>query len=91
MLSKFISNKNIKLGRRIDIFKLSRLNSTSTSTQLTGNKQIDNVLDKSKEKVFELMSIYEEAIGLKEIKQAQQRVLEVKQLLFNIISETYTN
>ena len=76
MLIKLISN-NIKLGRRIDFIKCSRLNSTS-STKLTGNKQIDTVLDKSKEKVFELMSIYEEAIGLKEIKLAQQRVLEVK-------------
>jgi hypothetical protein len=67
----------MKLGRRINFF--SRLNSSSpASTQLTGNKQVDTVLDKSKEKVFELMSIYEEAIGLKEIKMAQQRVLEVK-------------
>lgn len=76
MLIKLISN-NIKLGRRIDFIKCSRLNSTS-STKLTDNKQIDTILDKSKEKVFELMSIYEEAIGLKEIKLAQQRVLEVK-------------
>ena len=76
MLIKLISN-NIKLGRRIDFIRCSRLNSTS-STKLTDNKQIDTILDKSKEKVFELMSIYEEAIGLKEIKLAQQRVLEVK-------------
>lgn len=44
-------------------------------------KEVSNnnaVLDKTKLKLFELMSIYEEAIGIKEIKNAQQSVLEVK-------------
>ncbi len=35
------------------------------------------LLDTGKAKVFEVMSIYEEAIGLKEIKEAQHNVLEV--------------
>ena len=39
--------------------------------------QFEKVFDISKAKVFELMSIYEEAIGIKEIKEAQQCVLEV--------------
>jgi hypothetical protein len=45
---------------------------------LTGNKQIDDTLFKLK--VFELMSVYEEAIGLKDIKEAQQSVLDVSSL-----------
>jgi len=42
-----------------------------------GTNKIDKALDNTKIKVFEVMSIYEEAIGLKEIKEAQQSVLEV--------------
>jgi hypothetical protein len=50
---------------------------------VTGNKSFDQMLEKSKLKLFELMSIYEEAIGLKEIKEAQENVLKVP---FTLIS-----
>ena len=39
--------------------------------------QMENVLEKGKLKIFEIMSVYEEAIGIKEIKEAQQSVLDV--------------
>lgn len=38
---------------------------------------VETVLDRGKEKLFEVVSIYEEAIGLKEIKEAQDNVLQV--------------
>lgn len=38
---------------------------------------VETVLDRGKEKLFEVVSIYEEAIGLKEIKEAQDNVLKV--------------
>ena len=38
---------------------------------------VETVLDRGKEKLFEVVSIYEEAIGLKEIKEAQNNVLQV--------------
>jgi hypothetical protein len=44
---------------------------------LTGNKNIDVKLDRLLQKLFQLMSIYEEMIGLKELKMAQQSVIEV--------------
>ena len=44
---------------------------------ITGNERIDDALDKGKDKLFAVMSIYEEAIGLKEIREAQHNVLQV--------------
>ncbi len=54
----------------------------SASIGPTGNHHLDKTLDNVKAKIFEAMSIYEEAIGLKEIKEAQQSVLEVCKKLF---------
>lgn len=41
-------------------------------------KTNENPLDVAKMKIFELVSVYEEAIGLKEIKEAQSNVLKVR-------------
>jgi hypothetical protein len=60
--------------------KQTCLYSTATPNRVEikeNNTQPGNILDKGKAKLFEFMSIYEEAIGLKEIKEAQQIVLEV--------------
>jgi hypothetical protein len=73
-----------KLGQ---IFKLNRplgAKWTHSSTGLTNEPKVSSILDKSKTKLFEVMSIYEEAIGLKEIKDAQDHVLHVKNLFLNI-------
>ena len=51
--------------------------STNKVLVFTGNKNVDEKLDKLLQKVYQLMSIYEELIGLKELKQAQQSVIEV--------------
>ena len=40
-------------------------------------KTVESILDRSKQKLFEVVSIYEEAIGLKEIREAQENVLQV--------------
>lgn len=61
--------------------KPSNLNSLTLENErkfiLTGNKRVDQSLDRIIQKLFELMGIYEEMIGLKELKQAQQSVIEV--------------
>jgi hypothetical protein len=59
----------------------SNSNSENQPTALTDNPKVDSILDKSKTKLFEVMSIYEEAIGLKEIKEAQDQVLQVSLFL----------
>lgn len=64
------------INRRIST-TASRLAASDEKIVLTGNPRVDSILDKSKNKLFEVMSIYEEAIGLKEIKEAQDQVLEV--------------
>ncbi len=74
MLSKKVLIQNTNKIFTSTILKHS---SQEHKLQLTGNKKIDNLLDQGKFKLFELMSIYEEAIGLKEIKQAQDNVLQV--------------
>ncbi len=59
-------------------FFSSSLNKASTQgSQNVGIEKIDTNLNKAKLKLFEIMSVYEEAIGLKEVKLAQQNVLEV--------------
>ena len=57
--------------------KLNRVRLNSTQSEPPKIKRLDKAMDKGKTRLFELMSIYEEAIGLKEIKQAQQSVLDV--------------
>ena len=62
---------------RLSTFAACRSVNTSSddvATATTTNK----LLDRSKRKMFELFSVYEEAIGLKEIKQAQNSVLEAE-------------
>ena len=57
----------------------------SSSPNIAPNNEKNNPkLDQAKLKLFELMSIYEEAIGLKEVKVAQQNVLEVSDSHFAI-------
>ena len=75
----------LSINQQNDLGKGPTRNSIETSndqTVLTGNKAFDGILNKGKVKVFEVMSIYEEAIGLKEIKQAQDNVLEVVFIFF---------
>ena len=60
--------------------ELSGKDDSTLPTHLTGNKKAEDLIEKAKMKVFEVMSIYEEAIGLKEIKEAQDNVLEVYHL-----------
>ena len=60
------------------IFLLSKRNianntKNADSISIVANNQLDYL----KTKIFEAMSVYEEAIGLKEIKDAQQSVLDV--------------
>ena len=79
MLPGFLRHLN-----RSNIANISKLN-ISTSVLFKNKLPNDDskvsannaVLDRTKLKLFELMSIYEEAIGIKEIKNAQQSVLEV--------------
>lgn len=66
---------NVYKPKQICLYSTQTNNSTTKLNE--ENSQPGNILDKSKAKLFELMSIYEEAIGLKEIKDAQQTVLEV--------------
>ena len=70
----------IQNSLRIRSFALSSSQNDKQENRLllTGNKKIDQMLDTGKLKLFEVMSVYEEAIGLKEIKQAQENVLQVK-------------
>ena len=75
-LNKRLIRKNSRLG----LYKYS--SSLQTPDSNSTNNRLDKALDKGKVRLFELMSIYEEAIGLKEIKQAQQSVLEVVIYLF---------
>lgn len=56
--------------------------SPASTLTLTGNQHVDKTLENVKVKLFEVMSIYEEAIGLKEIKEAQQSVLDVSREFF---------
>jgi hypothetical protein len=51
--------------------------SCSFRTHATTTSGGEGLLDTGKAKIFQVMSIYEEAIGLKEIKEAQHNVLEV--------------
>ena len=69
----------IQKSLRIRSFALSSSQNGKQEHKLlfTGNKRIDEMLDTGKLKLFEVMSVYEEAIGLKEIKQAQENVLQV--------------
>jgi hypothetical protein len=60
---------------------------TKKVPELTSSPKVDSALDKGKEKLFEFMLIYEEAIGLKEIKEAQNNVLEVKRILIFSLSD----
>jgi hypothetical protein len=60
-------------------FNTSQNSVLSNDSKYTGNKGIDRIIDQSRVKLFELMSIYEEAIGLREIKIAQETVLKVNQ------------
>ena len=58
----------------------------------TGNKRVDAKLDTFVQKLYQLMGIYEDMIGLKELKGAQQSVIEVfKNLIWFIISEILLN
>ena len=52
-------------------------NESSKKFVFTGNVNIDDKLDRLVQKIYQLMSIYEELIGLKELKEAQQSVIEV--------------
>ena len=54
-----------------------RLSLNCSFRTLTTTSGARGLLDNGKDKVFQVMSIYEEAIGLKEIKEAQHNVLEV--------------
>lgn len=45
---------------------------------LSTQTQHVTIYERSKAKLFEVMSIYEEAIGIKEVKQAQDLVQNVK-------------
>ena len=45
---------------------------------LSTQTQNVTIYERSKAKLFEVMSIYEEAIGIKEVKQAQDLVQNVK-------------
>ena len=59
-------------------FFSSSLNKTAIQgPQNAEIEKTDTNLNKAKLKLFEIMSVYEEAIGLKEVKLAQQNVLEV--------------
>ena len=49
----------------------------SSSIVFSTNSSINSYLQAAYEKTLRLMSVYEEAIGLKEIREAQQKVLEV--------------
>ena len=57
--------------------------STST-TDKAPTQSSNSILRNAKLKLFEIMSVYEEAIGLKEVKIAQQNVLEVKTLKISL-------
>ena len=59
-----------------------RMNEKKT-TFADNNRKVESILNKGKIKIFEIMSIYEEAIGLKEIKDAQNQVLEVRNEILN--------
>lgn len=50
----------------------------NNANELSTRKNVDSINEKLKVKLFEYMSIYEETIGLKEIKLAQQAVLDVR-------------
>jgi hypothetical protein len=88
-LDNLTEKMKLQLGNNLkltDLRKILRSYHTSTilnsepnqpTTSLTGNQKVDSILEKSKNKLFEFMSIYEEAIGLKEIKEAQDQVLQV--------------
>ena len=71
--------KSLKLCYRPE--KALALNFSSSPPN---NEKNNPKLDQAKLKLFELMSIYEEAIGLKEVKVAQQNVLEVSDSHFAI-------
>lgn len=49
---------------------------------LTNNKRLNDYLSQLYAKSLRLMSVYEEAIGIREIKNAQQKVLKVGILKF---------
>lgn len=75
-------NQNTKLISHLVTKRFNTTQSTAPSPndpKYTGNKGVDKLIDQSRVKLFELMSIYEEAIGLREIKRAQETVLKVNQ------------
>jgi len=65
------------IGKNNLAFKFSTSTTDKAPTQSS-----NSILRNAKLKLFEIMSVYEEAIGLKEVKIAQQNVLEVKRLRF---------
>jgi hypothetical protein len=75
-----LNKRLIRKNNRFGLYKYS--SSLQTPGSNSTNNRLDKALDKGKVRLFELMSIYEEAIGLKEIKHAQQSVLEVDIYLF---------
>lgn len=58
--------------------------SSRLASKLESTKTLDTLNDKLRVKLFQYMSIYEETIGIKEIKLAQDAVLDVSlsQLMF---------
>jgi hypothetical protein len=56
---------------------VSSSNENSKKFVFTGNVNIDDKLDRLVKKLYQIMSIYEEIIGLSELKKAQESVIEV--------------
>ena len=65
------------LGRLSNDAKPSSAKSTIV---FSTNSSVNSYLQKAYEKALRYMSVYEEAIGLKEIREAQLKVLEVSRL-----------
>lgn len=72
--SKLISHL---VNKRFNTTQSPSVRPSPDDPKYTGNKGIDKLIDQSRVKLFELMYIYEEAIGLREIKRAQETVLQV--------------
>lgn len=74
-----IRQNAFKLQRPLCVIRrsLSDSNKNESTIAIANKTPIEQTLENIKNKLFEAMSVYEEAIGLKEIKEAQQSVLEV--------------
>ncbi|CAF0733246.1 unnamed protein product [Brachionus calyciflorus] len=68
------------MAHRILTIRKFHFDSKNASNKLSteAKASLENLNEKLKNKVFEYMSIYEESIGLKEIKLAQQAVLDAE-------------